>query len=350
MQVTYGPWGETFDELRAAATAAEAAGATIVWASELHRSATVAAATLSAATTTAKVGTAVALAFSRSPLLTALEAMDLDELSDGRLLLGLGTGTRTVVEAWHNSQWGKPVAHLREAVAVIREVVRTATTGEDASVEGDWERIRLAGWRRPFALPRPSVPIYLAGMGPAMTALAGEIGDGWISHELTSVPFLGAHSLPAIGRGLARSSDPLRPFDVVASLCCAVGADGRQARRDAAGLVGFYASVRTYADFFAFHGFEEAHRNAVDARRRGASPEALADVVPDAMVDALCAAGAPDDVRAKLLALSEVADTVKLTPPTHGLDPEATRQAQAAILELLATTGGHIGTARKEAS
>lgn len=347
MQVTYGPWGETLGELAAAAAAAEGAGARTVWASELHRSAVVSAAACAQATSTAKVGTAVALAFSRSPLLCALEAMDLDELSSGRFVLGLGTGTRRVVEDWHNGEWGKPASHLRETVGIVRRVTEAAGRGERVTVAGEWESIDLVGWRRPFAPVRSRIPVYLAGMGPGMTALAGEIGDGWISHELTSPGFLRARSLPALREGLDRRPDAVPDFDVVASMCCAVGDDPRQARRDAAGLVGFYASVRTYADFFAFHGYAAVAAVAVELRRAGASPDALADAVPDAMVEALCAAGGPDDVRRRLLELAEVVDTVKLTPPTHGLPPEATRAAQGAILELLADIGGTIGPRRR---
>src|SRR5690606_19120882 len=119
VRITYGPWGETLEELAAAARAAEEAGAEVVWVPELHRSATVSAAAPAGAAATARVGTAIALAFARSPMVTALEALDLDELSGGRFVLGLGSGVKRLNEDWHNARWGKPVGHLRETVRYL---------------------------------------------------------------------------------------------------------------------------------------------------------------------------------------------------------------------------------------
>lgn len=92
LKITYAPWGESLAELVDAAQRAEKAGAEVVWVPELHRSATVSAAAMAAGTSTIGIGTAIALAFTRSPLITALEALDIDEMSNGRFILGLGSG------------------------------------------------------------------------------------------------------------------------------------------------------------------------------------------------------------------------------------------------------------------
>src|SRR6478736_6951230 len=128
MRITFAPWGETLAELADAARRAELAGAEVVWVPELHRSASVSAAAIAQATTTAQVGTAIQLAFTRSPMVTALEALDLDELAGGRFVLGLGTGVQRLNEDWYNAQWGKPVAHLRETIKVIRTFIEECTT------------------------------------------------------------------------------------------------------------------------------------------------------------------------------------------------------------------------------
>lgn len=335
MNLTYGPWGATLAEMRDAARAAEAGGFTHVWCAELHRSAFVPAASMIDATSTIGVGTAIALAFVRSPMTTALSALDLDELSGGRFVLGLGSGVQRLNEDWHGATFGKPVPHLREAVAVIREVIARAHTGETIEMDGEWEAIRLRHYQRPFPPVRARIPIYLAAVADLMTRTTGEIADGWIGHELGSPRYLSERLLPNLVAGLERAGRARTDLDVVASACCVIDADGAQAKRWAAGLVAFYASVRTYQPFFAFHGFE-AEAVAIQAAFRAGDEQAMIDACPDEMVDALTLAGTADEVRARLATYEGIADRMKLTPPTHLVSDEVTRHAQAQILEHLA--------------
>jgi probable F420-dependent oxidoreductase len=337
MRITYGPWGESLDELVDAARRAERAGAQVLWVPELHRSATVPIAAMAHATESARLGTGIALAFTRSPMLQALEALDLDELSCGRFVLGLGTGVRRLNEDWHNARFGKPVAHMRETVRNVRAFWAAAGSGTAIDLPGDHEPMRVRGYRRPFHQPRVRIPIYLAAMGPAMTRLAGEIADGWISHELFSARYLERVTLPELAKGLARGGRARGDIDVVASVLCAIDDDPRSAKRWAAGTVGFYASVRTYADFWAFHGLAEQQRAVVENFRAGATADDLANAAGDAMVDAVTAAGTADQVREKILAFEGLADSVKLSPSTHGVDASITRRCQDRIIELIAT-------------
>lgn len=334
MRLTVAPWGESLAELVAAARRAEEAGADAVWVSELHRSAPVPLAAIAGATSTVRVGTAISLAFVRSPMVTALEAMDLDELSGGRLVLGLGSGVQRLNEDWHNARWGRPVAHLRETVAAVRTVVARSHLGEPVELDGAYEPLRLRGYRRPFPPVRTAVPIFLASVRPAMTGLAGEVGDGWLAHELGSPANLRENVLPALSEGLVRGGRSRADLEVVASACCVPHPDGRLARRWAAGLVAFYATVRTYEDFFAWHGFRGEAKAVQEAFRSG-DERGMVDAVPDAMVDALTLAGTPEEVAARLADYAGVADTVKLSPPTHFVPPEATRAAQDGILALV---------------
>lgn len=323
MRLTYGPWGETLAELASAARAAERAGAETLWVPELHRSATVSAAVLAEATTEARIGTAIALAFTRSPMTTALEALDLDELSGGRFVLGLGSGVRRLNEDWHGVAWDKPVARMRDTVTAIREFTASCRTGAPIEAPG----MRIRGYQRPFPVSRDRIPIYLAAMGPAMTRLAGEIGDGWISHELCSPAYLRERMLPQL--------NPRPGFEVVVSACCSIDDDPALAYRRAAGLVGFYASVRTYADFFAFHGLAAEQARVVEMFRSGAGADDLAEAVPERMVELLTLSGTADQVRAKLSAYDGLAGAIKLTPPTHGVSADETRLAQDRIIELI---------------
>lgn len=335
LKITFGPWGETLEELVAAGRAAEEAGATTLWVPELHRSATVSAAALAAGTSSARVGTAIALAFTRSPMVTALEALDLDEIAGGRFVLGLGTGVKRLNEDWHNARWGKPVAHLRETVAAVRRFVADAGKGTPIELEGEYEPMRIRGYQRPFPQPRTEIPIYLAGMGPAMTRLAGEIGQGWISHELCSPAWLTERSLPSLLEGLARSGRERADLDVVVSACCSVDSDAATARRWAAGTAGFYASVRTYADFFAFHDLAEDQEKVIEAFRSGKGADYLADAVSDRLTEALTLTGTFDRVAERISAYAGVADSIKLTPPVHGMEPAEIRAAQDRIIHLI---------------
>lgn len=334
MKLSYAPWGETFPEIALASTDSEAIGFSDVWLSELHRTAFVPAAHVAQATETIGVGTAIALAFVRSPMITALTALDLDDLSDGRFKLGLGSGVQRLNEDWHNARFGKSAAHLRESVEIIRRVVAESHLGKPIEVEGEWERIRLRGFERPFPPARDRIPVYIASVGDVMTRLAGEIGDGWLGHELGSPRYLAERLRPNLERGLLKAKRRHNELDVVTSACCVIDDDARQAKRWAAGLVSFYASVRTYEDFFAFHGFG-SEAATIRERFRAGDEQGMIDACTDEMVDTLTLAGTVDDVRRGLAAYGDLADGVKLSPPTHLVPAEVTRSAQAAILEHL---------------
>jgi probable F420-dependent oxidoreductase len=342
LRLTFAPWGESLAEIVEVSQQAEAAGAEVVWAPEMHRSATVTAAAVAAGTTTTGVGTAIALAFTRSPMVMALEAMDLDEMSGGRFILGLGTGVQRVNEDWHNARWGKPVAHLRETVNIIRTFIASCTTGEPLDIDGEYEHLRIKGYQRSYHREREAIPIYLAGVGPVMLKLAGEIAEGWISHELCSPSFVNGQVMPSIAEGLERGGRQRSDIDLVVSACAAVDSDREKARRLAAGVVGFYATVRTYADFFAFHGFADQQQAIIDEFRGGGGvAQKLGDLVPDEMVSAFTISGNPDDIREALSAYEGVVDAVKLSPPTHGLTPQQTRDAQRQLIGVVADiTGG----------
>ena len=258
-------------------------------------------------------------------MITALEALDLDELSGGRFVLGLGSGVQRLNEDWHNVRFGKPVPHLRETVRNIRlfwvdlrhrrgPIASTASTSRCASA--------ATNGRTPCRAA--DIPVYLAAMGPLMTRLAGEIADGWISHELCS-PALPARSgsCPTSTAGIARAPGKTRAdLDVVVSACCSVAADPAVARRRAAGMVGFYASVRTYADFFAFHGLAADQQAVIEAFRGRAAADDLADSVSATGWSTRSRmSGTRDEVVARIAAYDGLADTSSSARPPTGSPP-----------------------------
>lgn len=333
LRLTYGPWGETLDEHVAAARSAEDGEFEVVWTPELHRSAWVPATAMAAATRRVEVATGIAYAFPRSAMVTALHALDLDDLSGGRFILGLGTGVRRLIEGWHDATFGSPAAHLRETVDVIRRFISMSHTGEPITFEGDWVNVDIQGYERPFQPVRESVPIYIGSVGPVLTRTAGEIADGWIAHELGSPAYLEEKILPNLEEGMSRVGRDRSEVTRVVSACCVPYQDAAQARRWAAGLVAFYASVRTYTDFFAWHGFEDEARRIQERFREG-DEAGMIDACTDEMVETFTFAGTPDDVRRQIRVYDGLADAIKLTPPTHLVDAEVTRLSQEQILTL----------------
>jgi alkanesulfonate monooxygenase SsuD/methylene tetrahydromethanopterin reductase-like flavin-dependent oxidoreductase (luciferase family) len=140
---------------------------------------------------------------------------------------------------------------------------------------------------------------------------------------------------PWLDEGREKSGRARKDFEVVVSAACAIDNDAKKAKRWAAGLIGFYATVKTYADFFEFHGMLD-EQNAVIAKfKTGVSSDDLGDVVPDSMVDALTLAGDTDEVIAKIARYEGLADSIKLSPPTHGLSNATVRIAQNQIIDMI---------------
>ena len=197
--------------------------------------------------------------------------------------------------------------------------------------------MKIRGYRRPYPVLRTDIPIYLAAMGPALTRLAGEIADGWISHELTSPAFLRERILPEIEAGIARGGRTRDQVEVVTSSCCSVDADPAVARRRSAGMVGFYATRAHLRRLLRLprprRRPAEGHRRVRRRpRRRRRSPAH----VSDAMVDTLTLSGTRDQVAERIAAYDGIADTIKLTPPTHGLSPDGDPGRPAEVIALIA--------------
>jgi probable F420-dependent oxidoreductase len=316
---------------------AEEAGVARLWAPELHRSATVPLAVAAGATSRIELATGIALAFTRSPMVLALEALDLDELSGGRLTLGLGAGVRRLNTGWHAGPYDPPVARMREMVAAVRELVGALAEGRDARSPGSHYDVEVRGLRRPHAAPRPAVPVWLAAVLPRMTRLAGEVADGFLDHPVTTPSWLAERLVPELRAGAERAGR--EPPEVAGALICAASDDDPAgARRAAACTVGFYATVRTYEGMFAEHGVA-ARLPAIRRAFAAGGADRLAEAVGEEMTHAFAAAGTVAAVRERARAYEPIADRLWATPPHHLQPPGAAARWQAGILEALAPGG-----------
>src|SRR4051812_20706881 len=207
--------GTSVADLEAETRKAEAAGVECVWAPELFRSSVTQAAYLAAKTERVDVGTGIAWAFTRSPFILAVTALDVDEMSGGRFRLGIGAGVKRLNETWHGVEYGRPAPHLRETVEAVRLIMQKAHAGEPIRFQGDYHDIDIKGWVRPHPSPRELVPIYTAAVREGMARMAGDCADGLIGHPMCSLRWLDEILITNFEQGLARSGRERGYFDFI---------------------------------------------------------------------------------------------------------------------------------------
>jgi probable F420-dependent oxidoreductase len=323
--------GTSVDDLVAETQRAEAAGVECVWAPELFRSSVTQAAFLAGKTERIDVATGIAWAFTRSPFILAISALDIDEMSGGRFRLGLGSGVKRLNETWHNAEYGKPAPHLREAIEATRLIMQQAGKGEPIRFEGSYYDIDIKGWVRPHPAPRESVPIYTAGVQGGMCRMAGDVADGLIGHPIQSLRWIDEVVVSSFEEGLRRSGRERSSFDYLPTVCCAIDDDEARAIEMARRTISFYATVKTYMPLWELHGFADNAVAAGEAFRRG-DLAAVPAAISNEMVDAYCAAGPLDKVLARVEQTAERADGLFLTPPTYFISPEELSEYQNRII------------------
>ena len=327
--------GNTASELAAGARSAEASGAEGIWAIELYRSTFTQATWLASQTESIGIGTGITWAFTRSPFLLAVSALDIDEMSGGRFRLGLGAGVKRLNERWHGAEYGRPAPHLRETVEATRLIMESANAGAPIRYEGSYHDIDIKGWARPHPAFREKVPIYVAAVGEGMARMAGDVADGALGHLICSTRWLGEVMIPNFEKGLARSGRQRSDFDFIPGLCVAIASDDSEvesAYEAARKTLAFYATVRTYAPVFELDGFGSQAEAAGNAFRAG-DLAGVAAAVTDEMVDAYCAVGTVDRVREKVREVAALGNAISLGPPTYFIPSAEIAEYQRRVLE-----------------
>ncbi len=305
----------TLAELAEAARIVEDAGLPSVWGTEFYdHSATVGLAAMAQATTTVGLGSAIAYGFGRTPLVLAAEAQDLDELSGGRLTLGLGTGTQTMQRDWHGLDGEHAATRIEELVPLVRRLWRLSEGPVEH--EGRFYRVSI----KPTAPPRAharEIPVYLAGVNPRMIEAAGAVGDGLVGHPLFTRSYVEEVVRPALRKGAQRTGrDPDVP--IAGYINCCINTDREAARREAATLIAFNATVSAYRPVLDRQGFGEQATNiraAWETRDWGG----MIAAVTDEMVDTIALAGTPDEVKERYERdWADLYETPLLWPPAFG--------------------------------
>src|SRR5215216_3048089 len=232
--------GTSVADMEAETLRAEAAGVECVWAPELFRSAVTQATYLAAKTERICVGTGIVWAFTRSPFIHAISALDIDEMSGGRFRLGMGAGVKRLNETWHNAAYGRPAPHLREAIEATRLIMRQASSGDPIRYRGEYYDIDIKGWARPHPAPREAVPIYTAAVREGMARMAGDVADGLIGHPMCSLRWLDEVLVANFEQGLKRSGRQRSDLDFLPTISCAINDDEAAAYDAARRTIAFY--------------------------------------------------------------------------------------------------------------
>jgi F420-dependent oxidoreductase-like protein len=299
---------------------AERLGYDSVWSAEAYGSdAATVLGWLAARTTKIRLGSAIFQMPGRSPAMTAMTAATLDQLSGGRMLLGIGSSGPQVAEGWHGQRFGRQLARTREYV----EVVRMALARERVNFHGETLDLPLPdGPGKPLKLMispvQDRVPIYLAAIGPKNTALAGEIADGWIPTFFS--PEYVSDFRRLLEEGAARSGRTLEGFDIAPTVNVYVSDDRELARNLMRPVLGLYIGgmgsreQNFYNRLVQRYGFEAEAAHIQDLYLSGRKEEAGA-AIPDELIDMVSLCGPRDAVRDRLAAFRDAGvGTLMITP------------------------------------
>jgi len=309
-----------------AAAKADAAGFHSVWTTEFFNAhGFVRLAAAATATQHVQLGTGIAYAFMRSPMLAATAAMDIDELSGGRMILGLGSGTRSMNERWYSTPFDVPPApRMRDAIGLIRAAF-AAKDGGGLRYDGEHYQVNIPQFQRPGAA-RNAIPVMLASVNRGMIRCAAACADGLVGHPIYTRKYISEQVLPE----LEGSACELVPYVITA-----VADDVDQARDEARAQIAFYYTTKLYHSVLEPHGWRSIGETIANAFKAG-DFTAMGKAVPDEMVDAIAIAGRPEDVRDQLTQWDGLADHVLLYSPSIGLSPERGTENLDAIVETFA--------------
>jgi probable F420-dependent oxidoreductase len=259
-------------QLPALAQAAEAIGFDGLWSTETQHDPFLPLALAAEHTLRISIGTAVAIAFARSPTVLAHTAWDLAEQSGGRFMLGLGTQVKAHIERRFGVPWpASPVTALREHIQVIRALWQAWQQGGRPNVRGEYYKVTLmTPFFSPGPQPHPVIPIFVAGVNPGLARLAGEVADGFLVHPYHSRRYLREVVQPAMAEGAAGAG---RGAGAVALSVTSIVATTPEEEQWARGQIAFYASTPSYRPVMALHGWGETADELRSLSQRGAWAE-----------------------------------------------------------------------------
>jgi F420-dependent oxidoreductase-like protein len=326
--VNIGYWGLglTAEQQSQIVREAENLGYDSVWTSEAYGSdAATVLAWLAAQTEKIKLGSAIFQMPGRSPAMTAMTAATLDQISGGRMKLGIGPSGPQVAEGWHGQAFAKQLQRTREYVAVVR----MALARERVEFHGETLELPLPnGQGKPLKLMigpvQQSIPIYIAAIGPKNVALTGEIADGWI--PIFFSPEHVSEFRPLLEEGAQRAGKSLDDFDIAPTVNVLISDDVEMARNAMRPVLALYVGgmgsreKNFYNQLMQRYGFEDAAREVQDLYLDGKKEEA-AHALPDELIDMVTLCGPADRVKERLAVYREAGvGTLMISPMAFDFD------------------------------
>ncbi len=292
---TEGKYLKSMDET---ARAAEDLGFAGLWTSETKHDAFLPLGIAANATRTMDLGTSVAIAFSRSPMEIAQTAWDLQDLSDGRFILGLGTQVKAHITRRFSMPWTQPAARLREYILAVRAIWESFQTEGPLKFEGEFYRHTLmTPFFNPGPIERPEVPIYIAGVNTRLATLAGEVCDGFHVHPFHSPEYVRRTILPAIADGASGANRSAGEVELATSVFVIAGnkKEVAEQRESVRAQISFYASTPTYRTVLEAHGWEEVG-DRLGTMAREKKWREMPALITDEMLTTFAIEAAPDEI------------------------------------------------------
>lgn len=290
-------------QLEEAARVAEREGFDGVLVTETRHDPFVALTLAARATERVRLSSAIAVAFARNPMNTAMLANDLQLVSGGRFVLGLGSQVKPHIERRFSMPWSHPAKRMREYVEAIRAIWASWETGDRLRFEGEfYSHTLMSPVFSPGPNPHGNPRIALAAVGTLMTETAGAVADGFLSHSFTTARYLHEVSLPALERGRASADRTGEPVEVSLPALVAVGRTDAELDTATAAIkkqIAFYGSTPAYKGVLELHGWGELHERMHAGSVKG-EWDAMTSLVTDEVLAEFAVVGSPTEVAAQL--------------------------------------------------
>ena len=293
LDVGLGTEGKYLQRMSATARAAEALGFDGLWTSETKHDSFLPLAIAANETEEVELGTSVAIAFSRSPMEIAQTAWDLQDLSGGRFILGLGTQVKPHIERRFSMPWGKPASRLREYILALRAIWESFQNEGSLQFEGEfYQHTLMTPFFNPGPIDDPEISVYIAGVNTRLAELAGELCDGFHVHPFHSPEYVKQVIQPAITDGAEQASRDPKEVELATSAFVITGDEEREAVRQ---QISFYASTLTYRTVMEVHGWESVTED-LSKLARDKKWQEMPQLITDEMLSEFAVEAAPKEV------------------------------------------------------
>jgi probable F420-dependent oxidoreductase len=322
------------DGIATQAVKAEQTGYDGVWSAETNHDPFLPIAVGAAATEKLEFGTGIAVAFARNPMTLAVVANDLQLLTKGRFMLGMGSQIKPHITKRFSMPWSHPAPRMRELVLAIRAIWKTWETGEPLAFRGEfYTHTLMTPFFDPGPNPHGNPKILLAGVGEHMTEVAGEVADGFLVHAFSTERYLREVSLPALERGAAKAGKTRLDLTVSYPGFVATGPDEQSMEAAITGVrqqIAFYGSTPAYRPVLDLHGWGDLQPELNTLSKRGDWVK-MGELIDDDVLNAFAVVGPPDKIAPELRNRFEgMVDRFSFYAP-YKVDPELWKDMLAGL-------------------